>query len=95
MPLIDPAILKRRGGFSGTSKRPSLCALGPETAIGAVPIDITDANWQAVNIISGGRFHLILIVTPPPELINYQDRLGTLRYTREFEHEGIFLSGDD
>ena len=34
MPHIAPVILKRRGGFSGTSKRPPLCALGPETAMG-------------------------------------------------------------
>ena len=34
MPHIAPVILKRRGGFSGTSKRPPLWVLGPETAMG-------------------------------------------------------------
>ena len=35
MPHIAPVILKRRGGFSGTSKRPPLWYLGPETATGS------------------------------------------------------------
>ena len=46
MPHIAPAILKRRGGFSGTSKRPPLCALDPEMTMGGPPI-----------VISGSRAH--------------------------------------
>ena len=46
MPHIAPVILKRRGGFSGTSKRPPLWVLGPETAMGGPPI-----------VISGPRTH--------------------------------------
>ena len=34
MPRIAPAILERRGGFSGTSKRPPLRVLGAEIAMG-------------------------------------------------------------
>ena len=34
MPHFSPVILKRRGGFSGTSKRPPLCALDPEMTMG-------------------------------------------------------------
>ena len=34
MPHIAPAILKRRGGFSCTSKRPPLWVLGPEMTMG-------------------------------------------------------------
>jgi hypothetical protein len=45
MPRIAPAILKPRW-FSGTSKRPPLWVLGPETATGTVPI-----------VISGPRTH--------------------------------------
>ena len=38
MPHIALAILKRRGGFSGTSKRPPLWVLGPETATGTLAL---------------------------------------------------------
>ena len=51
MPHIAPAILKRRGGFSGTSKRPPLWVLGPETAIG------TSAPLWVPIVISGPRTH--------------------------------------